>query len=192
MFSIKIDKAIRKIFSYHKNQLRIEKELIGKEIPYISHPFGVALILLEHNIKDENLIVSAILHDILEDTDYTPKDLEKDFGKEIKEIVKGVSLKKKNYKNQYQKLKSYLEMIKKSSLSSLIIATADKIHNIKTILIPLLKKEKELTKEWKNTFDYFNDFLKILEERGLGNNKLTKNFIKLLKELERTKTKIKV
>jgi len=58
-----------------------------KEIPYINHPIRVAYILTENGITDPDILVAALLHDILEDTDGTEKEIEDLFGSRVLKIV---------------------------------------------------------------------------------------------------------
>ncbi|MFM7989922.1 MAG: HD domain-containing protein, partial [Candidatus Fonsibacter sp.] len=68
----------------HKNQKRYSGD------PYISHPIEVASILCDLKV-DTATITTALLHDTVEDTDATYKELDKLFGKEIAELVDGVT-----------------------------------------------------------------------------------------------------
>lgn len=73
----------------HRAQVRKETDEAGKPLRYFEHPRRVALILLdEMKITDPNLVISALLHDGIEDTrDLTPEMIEFHFGTEVKRIV---------------------------------------------------------------------------------------------------------
>ena len=78
----------------HSNQKRLSGE------PYVTHPLHVAIYLSKLSMDIET-IVSAILHDLIEDTDITYSELKKEFGKEIADIVDGVTkLDKINYNSK--------------------------------------------------------------------------------------------
>lgn len=79
-----IMKAYRLAEEKHKNQKR------GSGEPYIIHPLNVAYILAAIGL-DDSTICAALLHDVVEDTDVTLKDLEETFGDEIAEMVNGVT-----------------------------------------------------------------------------------------------------
>ena len=131
-FSPTIEKAIRTAAFYHRNQSRKSSGNF-KTMPYIAHLFSVALILSNYT-DDENTIVAGILHDSIEDTDYSVEELEKDFGEEIKDIVLGVT----EHKSDENKLKipwkdrknTYLNNLQNERQESLMVCAADKIHNL--------------------------------------------------------------
>ena len=77
--------ALRYAITKHKDQSR--KSSDGKKIPYVVHPLEVCSILYECGIRGDSILVAAVLHDTLEDTDATPESLTKHFGKEVCEIV---------------------------------------------------------------------------------------------------------
>ena len=83
-----INKAYDFCLYAHKDQKRKSGE------PYAIHPIGVALEVGKLSL-DEASIVSALLHDVIEDTKYTKEDIEKLFGKEVANIVEGAKKKKK-------------------------------------------------------------------------------------------------
>ena len=81
-------KLIMKAYNFanekHKNQKRISGDL------YIIHPLNVAYILASIGL-DDSTICAALLHDVVEDTDVTNDDLKELFGKEIADMVQGVT-----------------------------------------------------------------------------------------------------
>ena len=80
----KIEEAFRFAQRLHDGQYRVSEE------PYIIHPVEVAKILI--NLKaDSHTIMAAFLHDILEDTDTKPEEIEKLFGKDVLTLVQGVT-----------------------------------------------------------------------------------------------------
>ncbi|MFS0576805.1 HD domain-containing protein [Sporosarcina sp. 179-K 3D1 HS] len=62
----------------------------GTDIPYITHPFAVAMILKHHRCRDE-VVAAGLLHDTLEDTDTTELELLKLFGSDVLELVQAAS-----------------------------------------------------------------------------------------------------
>lgn len=89
-----IEKAYKLALEAHGEQLRKSGE------PYIIHPLSVAVILSELGLDMESL-VAGILHDIIEDTDYTYNDISNIFGEEVALLVEGVTkLDKIEYKNE--------------------------------------------------------------------------------------------
>ena len=76
-------KAMRFASIKHRDQRRKGKSAA----PYINHPIEVADILVQSGVKDYDVLAAALLHDTVEDTDTTEKELEKEFGAKIKGIV---------------------------------------------------------------------------------------------------------
>ena len=114
----------------HRGQLRKSGE------PYLIHPMAVAEILADLGM-DEETIIAGLLHDVVEDTEYTSEQLIDEFGEEIGLLVDGVtklgSLKFKNKEErQVESLrKMFLAMSK--DIRVLIIKLSDRLHNLRTI-----------------------------------------------------------
>ena len=79
-----IRRAYEFAFKAHDGQYRKSEE------PYIIHPVEVACILAELN-SDTQTISAGLLHDVLEDCDVKPKEMEEAFGKDVRQIVEGVT-----------------------------------------------------------------------------------------------------
>ena len=114
----------------HKNQKRKSGE------PYITHPLQVAIYLSEINL-DVETIIAALLHDLIEDTEITYEDIKNKFGKEVADIVDGVTKLDKIKYNTTEEAKA--DAIRKMVIAMskdirvLILKLADRLHNIKTI-----------------------------------------------------------
>ncbi len=124
-----IEKATSFAADKHKNQYRKEGGLL-----YISHLVSVALILQKYNFP-EQVIAAGLLHDTLEDTDTTETEILENFGAEILEIVKSVT-NDKVLRWKDKKLK-YLETVSIGNSEAKAVALADKIHNMKSLLMNL-------------------------------------------------------
>ena len=123
-----IDKAIEVAAVAHIDQ----KRKGDGSTPYIVHPIAVGMIVSGAG-SDEATICAAILHDVLEDTDFGRDKLRDIFGEEIVKMVEEVS--DKNPDDPWAKRKdAYLEHLKTASDGALVIACADKIHNLKAIM----------------------------------------------------------
>lgn len=105
-------------------------------VPYIVHPVSVALILMDYGI-DANTIVSALLHDVLEDTDTKRSELKTLFGSDVAELVDGVSrVKTLRYKgeanpNGESLRKMFVAMAK--DVRVILIKLADRLNNMRTL-----------------------------------------------------------
>ncbi|MBI79132.1 MAG: bifunctional (p)ppGpp synthetase/guanosine-3',5'-bis(diphosphate) 3'-pyrophosphohydrolase [Pseudomonadota bacterium] len=125
-----------------------QKRLSGED--YISHPIAVATILAELRL-DVGSIKAALLHDVLEDTDVTLKELENNFGNDIAALVDGVSKLDKLYfdssiEEQAQNFrKMLLAMVK--DLRVILVKLADRTHNMRTISALDIDSQKRIAKE---------------------------------------------
>ena len=128
----------------HKNQYRKSGE------PYIDHPVQTAYIAAELSL-DTVAISSALLHDVIEDTSYTFEHIEALFGKNVAEIVDGVTkLTKLQYtsheEQQVENLrKMFLAMSK--DIRVVIIKLLDRLHNMRTLNYQTPAKQLEKAKE---------------------------------------------
>ena len=133
----------------HKNQKRSSGE------PYIIHPLNVAYILAGIGL-DESTLCAALLHDVVEDTDLTNKDLSEMFGEEIAQMVEGVTklstiqfatVEEKQVEN-YRRM--FLAMGK--DIRVILIKLADRLHNMRTL--KYLTRERQIANA-KETLDLY-------------------------------------
>ena len=85
--SILLLKAVSKAAWFHRTQRRKGSQ----RIPYINHPIRVAEYLTNCGFSDLELLQAAILHDVVEDTEYTLHEMESDFGEKVASIVAEVT-----------------------------------------------------------------------------------------------------
>lgn len=136
-------KLIQKAYNYALEKHGDQKRKSGE--PYIIHPTNVAYTIAEIGL-DEQTICAALLHDVVEDTDVTYEDIEKEFGQEVAEMVDGVTKLKKiehasieeNQVENYRKM--FLAMGK--DIRVIIIKLADRLHNMRTL--EFLKRERQI------------------------------------------------
>ncbi|MCM3629648.1 HD domain-containing protein [Paenibacillus glycanilyticus] len=121
-----VDVAIEFAATAHQSQYRK-----GSGTPYISHPFGVAMLLSSHNCSEE-VIVAALLHDVLEDTDTTEQQLAAKFGPQVTAIVKSCSEPDKTLSWEERKTHT-IESIPASPIEIRLVACADKLHNLRSM-----------------------------------------------------------
>jgi (p)ppGpp synthase/HD superfamily hydrolase len=131
-YSYAIEQAIRAASVLHKDHVRKGRV----PYPYITHLFAVTLIVSDYT-NDENTLVAALLHATLEDTDYTEKELEEDFGGPVREIVHAISDIRDSYHNKADQEayeKQYFKRLRSAREESLIVLAANKIHEMRSIV----------------------------------------------------------
>jgi len=132
MYTYKVEQAIQAAAVLHQQDVRRG----AVPIPYITHLMAVTLILRDYT-SDEDTLVAALLHDTLEDTDYTAEEMKEDFGDTVTDIVTTLS---EPYYEGDTKLpwleakKRYADQIKKGPETAVLIASADKAHNFRSIV----------------------------------------------------------
>lgn len=108
----------------------------GTAIPYVSHLLAVAAIVLEHG-GTENEAIAALLHDVIEDAggDTARQEIRRRFGDEIVAIVDGCTDAETIPKPPWEERKrAYLAHLAEAESSVLLVSSADKLHNARSIL----------------------------------------------------------
>ncbi|KGC07543.1 phosphohydrolase [Burkholderia multivorans] len=112
----------------HRNQRRKDEEAS----PYINHPIALADVLAnEVGIEDERVIVAAVLHDTIEDTETTEQELLRLFGKDVADIVLEVTDDKSLPKETRKRLQ--IEHAAHISRRAKLVKLADKICNLRDL-----------------------------------------------------------
>jgi GTP diphosphokinase / guanosine-3',5'-bis(diphosphate) 3'-diphosphatase len=140
--------ALRKAYVFagqaHKGQVRRSGE------PYLSHPLEVADYLADMRL-DRTTLVAALLHDVLEDTDTTAAAIRESFGKEVADLVEGVT--KISRVQEVSPEVRRAETIRKIILAMtddirvIFIKLADRIHNLKTLRHLAEEKQRQIARE---------------------------------------------
>ena len=133
-----IEKAYEYAIKKHEGQLRKSGE------PFVIHPIHVAYIVAGLGL-DTQTICAALLHDVVEDTDATYEDIEREFSKEIAEIVEGVTklvtlfktAEEKKAEN-YKKIFIYME----KDIRVILLKLADRLHNVTTL--KYLRRDRQI------------------------------------------------
>lgn len=142
------NKLIRKAFDIaldaHKDQRRKSGE------PYIYHPIEVAKIVANEVGLGATSIACALLHDVIEDSEYTYEDLLKIFGKTIADIVSGLTkISAMNQQNISVQSENYRKLLLTLSedFRVILIKIADRLHNMRTLESMHPAKQKKIAAE---------------------------------------------
>ena len=139
-----IRKAFKLAYEAHKGMRRKSGE------PYILHPLRVAKIVSQEMGLGAKSITSALLHDVVEDTDYTLEDIENHFGQKIASIIDGLtkisgvfdnnsSLQAENFRKMLLTLSDDVRVI--------LIKIADRLHNMRTLGSLSVQKRMKIASE---------------------------------------------
>ena len=145
----KIEEAFHFAEKLHEGQYRVSEE------PYIIHPVEVAKILV--NLKaDTHTVIAAFLHDILEDTDTKPEDIEAKFGKDVLTLVQGVTkLGKLQFKSKEERQAENFRRLfiaMANDIRIIFLKLADRLHNMRTLNFMATQKQQKIARE---TLDIF-------------------------------------
>jgi GTP diphosphokinase / guanosine-3',5'-bis(diphosphate) 3'-diphosphatase len=116
--------------------------------PFITHPLAVATILAELGMNHETLC-AALLHDTIEDTDYTLAELRRDFGDDVGTLVDGVTKLDKVKYGEAAQAETVRKMVVAMSrdIRVLVIKLADRLHNMRTLRYLPREKQEQKSRE---------------------------------------------
>lgn len=145
----KIEQAYLFAKKLHEGQYRISEE------PYIVHPVEVAKILVDLK-ADTNTVIAAFLHDILEDTDTKPEEIEEKFSQDVLNLVHGVTkLGKLQFKStEERQAENFRRMFiaMANDIRIIFLKLADRLHNMRTLNFMAANKQQKIAQE---TLDIF-------------------------------------
>ncbi len=178
LLTSKIEKAIVRSAELHRHQQRK-----AGGAPYVVHPFAVAF-LLAHYSEDEDVICAGLLHDILEDVPkYGADRMREEFGERVYNIVREVTedheeegpiqffpygghSRKKHWKDRKE---GYLKRLEDDSPEGLMIAAADKIHNLRSLVDGYIEEGEAIWKTFpagkEETWWFYQSVLAVLTRR---------------------------
>ena len=153
-----ITKAYKLAESAHAGQKRLSGE------PYFVHVFETAKAIAQLGM-DAQTIVAGLLHDVLEDTKITEKEIEKEFNKDILFLIKGVTklgtLKYSGYERHVESLRKFF-MAMANDLRVVIIKLADRLHNLKTL--EFMREDKR----YRIAMESINVYAPLANRLGMG------------------------
>lgn len=123
ILSEKLQHALNDTLVLHKHQKRK-----GTVIPYASHPISLAMLLIDAKLKEE-IVIAALLHDTIEDTELDEKSLRDKYGQEIYDLVMACTEKDQSQKWEIRKSHT-IEKFPGLSEDAKWIVLVDKLHNL--------------------------------------------------------------
>ncbi|MBL6826552.1 MAG: bifunctional (p)ppGpp synthetase/guanosine-3',5'-bis(diphosphate) 3'-pyrophosphohydrolase [Candidatus Marinimicrobia bacterium] len=144
-----VENALQYSIKMHGGQVR------KSGLPFVSHCIDVANILIDWNM-DHTTVVSALLHDVVEDTEVKLSDIEEEFGSDVASLVDGVTkveniaFRSKEHKQAENFTKLFLSLAR--DLRVIIIKFADRLNNMETIQYLSSNKRIEIALETKEIF----------------------------------------
>lgn len=151
MYSYRIEQAIRAAAVLHKDQTRKG----SMPFPFVTHLVATAFTLIDYT-EDEDVIVAALLHDTLEDTDYTLEELHEDFGGRVRDLVETLTEPKSTPEKPLSwtdRKAAYARQLKRGPEEAVLIAAADKIHNFRTIVEDYVDAHDRFVQDFGKNFD---------------------------------------
>jgi len=141
----KIEEAVIFAKKYHEGQVRSSGE------PYYTHPVEVAGLLADMHLDDAS-IITAVLHDTVEDTQATSADIKKQFGQEIATLVDGVTklnrIESKTAEGKQAENFRKLVLAMSEDIRVLLVKLADRLHNMRTLhYVGKVEKRRRIARE---------------------------------------------
>lgn len=187
MITDRLSKALSLAIKAHEGDFRK-----GTSIPYISHPMGVASIILEFG-GDEDQAIAGLLHDAIEDGGANYASLIEDqFGKRVLSLVEGCTDGVPNEKGEkedwHERKRKYLLHLKEANDDVLLVSAADKLHNARAIVSDLktigqITFERFRTKK-EGTLWYYSSLAEIFEVRKTPMAKEISEAVNLMTNLD--------
>ena len=136
--------------------------------PYILHPIAVSCILA-HMRLDAETLMAALLHDVIEDTDFNKEDITEKFGKTVAELVDGVTKLSHSSDKEYNKAASFRKILQATLQDPrvIIIKLADRYHNMTTLESLRPDKRARIAQE---TFDIFVPMARLVGMNEMADN----------------------
>lgn len=124
---------VRKAYLLAKEAHAPQKRKSGE--PYILHPIAVALIVAKELQLDANTVITAFLHDVVEDTPYTVEDIRERFGNDVAGLVNVVTKQKKKTYQTTKQVDNYQQILASLhyDIRAVMVKISDRLHNMRTL-----------------------------------------------------------
>ena len=128
------EKLISDAFKFSLNAHRLEKRASGE--PFVVHPYEVASIIAKEIPLDSITVAGGLLHDVVEDTEFSNDDIKAEFGQTIADIVDGATKIEGMFENyETKQVENYRKMLLSMSndIRVILVKFADRLHNMRTL-----------------------------------------------------------
>ena len=128
------EKLLTDSFKFSLNAHRMEKRASGE--PFVIHPYEVASIIAKEIPLDSVTVAAGLLHDVVEDTEFTYDDIKAEFGQPIADIVDGATKIEGMFENyETKQVENYRKMLLSMSndIRVILVKFADRLHNMRTL-----------------------------------------------------------
>lgn len=161
------EQALRVAAIAHRHQNRK-----GCDLPYITHPVQVSVILLRHGFPTD-VVIAGLLHDIVEDQEYSISQIGDEFGARVAEIVAVLSERKTDAQGNKRpwevRKREALEQMRQAIPDAVAVKVADTLHNARSIV---LDARREGAKVWQRfsrgpdlTLSHYRQIVQVARER---------------------------
>lgn len=182
--SPRLIRAINTAAWAHRNQTRKASEL-----PYVSHVFGV-MALLAQVTDDEDVLIAGLFHDIIEDVpeEYSAERMTEEFGQRVVDLVQWVT-KNDDIQDWQARSEAYLARLAEAPVEAIMIAAADKLHNLLTSLDDLEHTGEKFWQRFSAPKDrqhwWYGEVLAIVQRR-LPGHPLTLRLAEAVADIQKT------
>lgn len=124
---------VRRAYLFAKAAHAPQKRKSGE--PYIIHPISVALIAAKELHMDANTVITAFLHDVIEDTPYTVEDIRREFGNDVAGLTNVVTKQQKETYHTTKQVDNYQQILASLhyDIRAVIVKICDRLHNMRTL-----------------------------------------------------------
>ncbi len=171
-FTSRIHRAMVMAAQLHRGQRRK-----ADDIPYVSHPYAVAWIV-SHYTDDEDIIIAALFHDVLEDVaGYTADQMRTDFGPRVTSLVQQLTEpeKRPNMTTEEERAtweerkRNFLEHLQQATPDALMVVAADKMHNMISMAEAYRRMGEQVWKKFNAPIErrqwFHGEVVRIIQEK---------------------------
>lgn len=161
----------------------------GTDIPYITHPVHVSVILARHGFP-EPMVIAGLLHDVVEDQDYPLHRIQEEFGPDVAEMVAALSEQKRDAQDRARpwevRKRESLERLRQASTGAVAVKAADVLHNVRALTSDLRREGPEVWGRFNrgpaSSLWYYRSIAALARER-VGDHPLVAELEDALREL---------